>query len=134
MKIALILATFISFSIPLKAIDDLYVDVGFKGEDLYIAVNPEFQDNDTVYTFEICQTSNSHCDAISSCEYQEKSLKSEVLKIENSKVRNDFEWIFYASGYSSEEIRPFIYEFESLLKRANPSCQDLNLSALLPMS
>ncbi len=108
----------------------LLANIGFYNEDMYIGVNPDFTANGIVYTFNLCHTSLNKCHPISSCTYSESRLKEELDQVENSQVRDDFDWIFFSSGYSSEELIPFIEEFKKLLIRANSKCQDIDLGPL----
>ena len=119
---------FAILTLPLSSLskDVLISDVGFHGENVYLNIEPFSTDQGFSYFFNLCRTSSGECKRISNCSYRETSLEAEIQTVKNENVKQDFEWIFMISDYSSEELLPFIDVFVSVLKKANPKCDEFD--------
>ena len=96
----------------------ILADVGFQGSNLYIGIEFEESDRKLIYSFSLCNTLTSRCSKLSDCKYTEASILKQIDHIVNKSVKQDFDWLFFRSGYSSTSFDNFFIEFKALLERA----------------
>lgn len=130
MRFVILVATLL-FSASLLAQDEFETaDVGFRGFNSHIAIEPLTEEGLMAYKFFLRDNNTNKSAAISTCTYLENALVNESHQINDPSVKADFGWMFIRSGYSSTSVEKFYPEFENLLRRIRPNCEVKSLQSL----
>ena len=131
LKIALLLFTLTSANFASAQNARELVDIGFRNLDKYIAIELTSLDGKDALKFSLASsTKPGQFAPISSCAYPLKALEQQAKNIADQKVKSDFDWIFFRSGYSASPVDLFYPEFKALLERSNPTCPVQNFDSL----